>query len=270
MSSYPSIFLRINQDDASNNSNITKRLSYAHLCRRDLDQYGDHRAACNRSGRLKIRSAAIERMWARVCREGGARVQENVFLRDMNLPGISSADGRRLEVVANGLPTYHGVQLAIDATIVSPLRADGRPTGASERRDGWALTNAIRRKESTYPELVDSRRCHLLVAAVETGGRWNEETYRFIVQLAKAKTRSSPMILRSSLTNAWIRRWTGMLAFAVHDALAASLVEDVPKNIMGTDGPTPTDGLLLEADAAADHPGFPCEDPTSGELLTTH
>ena len=31
------------------------------------------------------------------------------------------ADERRIEVVANGLPLWHGSQLAVDATIVSPL-----------------------------------------------------------------------------------------------------------------------------------------------------
>ena len=53
---------------------------------------------------------------ARVCREAGARVAENVLLQDMNLQGISAHDSRQIEVVANGLPLWHGAQLAVDAT----------------------------------------------------------------------------------------------------------------------------------------------------------
>ena len=103
------------------------------------------------AGRLLKRGTPVERMWARVCREGGARVQTNVFLRDMNLDGIRSSDGRRLEVVANGLPTYHGAQLAIDATIVSPVTALGQPVGSASEQDGVALRVASRRKRTTLP-----------------------------------------------------------------------------------------------------------------------
>ena len=34
-------------------------------------------------------------------------------------------DNRRLEVVADGLPLFGGVQLAIDTTLVSALQGDG-------------------------------------------------------------------------------------------------------------------------------------------------
>ena len=211
-------------------------------CRRHLDIFGDHRASCGRSGRLKKRSGPVEKMWARVCREAGARVQENVFLRDMNLFGINSTDGRRLEVVVNGTPLYHGRQIAIDATIVSPLRADGSPHSTTP---GAALRAAYRRKLRAYPELRQSERCHLLVAAVETGGRWDEEAYKALVCLAKAKARSVPAVLRSAMTGALLHRWTGMLAFAIQDALAATLVEDMPAATVATDGPMPEWGVLL-------------------------
>ena len=42
----------------------------------------------------------------RVCREAGARVRFNAMLRDMNIGNISNSDGRRIEVVANGLPMH--------------------------------------------------------------------------------------------------------------------------------------------------------------------
>ena len=161
-------------------------------CRACLDALGDHRAACSLAGRLVLRSSPVERMWARVCREGGARVQTNVFLRDLNLRGVEAQDGRRIEVIANGLPLYHGAQIAIDATIVSPVRADGLPIARSDENDGVALRNARAVKFRKYRDLVQGRRCRLLVAGVETGGRWDKEAHRFLVQLARPRRELPP------------------------------------------------------------------------------
>ena len=89
-------------------------------CRGQLDPSGDHRAACATSGVLPTRALPLELTVARVCREAGARVARNVRLADMNVD-VPVADARRIEVVANGLPLWHRSQLALDATIVSPL-----------------------------------------------------------------------------------------------------------------------------------------------------
>ena len=43
---------------------------------------GRHRAACPRSGLLKIRAKGPERTLARVCREAGASVRFNAKLRE--------------------------------------------------------------------------------------------------------------------------------------------------------------------------------------------
>ena len=45
----------------------------------------------------------------------------NLFVSDLDLP-IAPHDARQLEVVADGLPLFGGVQLAIDTTLVSPVR----------------------------------------------------------------------------------------------------------------------------------------------------
>ena len=82
-------------------------------CRGALD------AACARAGVLGPRSVPLERTAARICREAGARVAENVLLRDLNLDA-PVLDDRRLEVVANALPIWGGVQVAVDTTLVSP------------------------------------------------------------------------------------------------------------------------------------------------------
>ena len=237
-------------------------------CRCLLGERGDHRSACSRAGRLVIRSSPVERMWARVCREGGARVSTNAFLRDMNISNIDVRDGRRIEVLANGLSLYHGTQVAIDATIISPLKANGRAAHNSNRYDGAAIREAIKVKERTYPELVNNPRCKLLVAPVEIGGRWGEDAYNFLVAMAEAKVRASPIILRRALLNAYTRRWTGMISYAVQDAFAASILEDSPAYTMHTDGNEPHTGSLVANDAS-EAPGIPISDCIDvGELLT--
>ena len=83
-------------------------------------------------------------------------------MRDFDLAPLGGVDGRRLEVVAEGLPVFHGAQLAIDTTLVSPLRADPHRQRATS--DGAALKAARRRKERTYPELSGTQgRARLVV-----------------------------------------------------------------------------------------------------------
>ena len=96
-------------------------------CGRPLDASGHHRAACAQSGVLGRRGYALESAVARVCREAGARVSTNVLVRDLDLLPLQHVDARRLEVVADGLPLFHGAQIAVDTTLVSPLRRDGTP-----------------------------------------------------------------------------------------------------------------------------------------------
>ncbi len=116
-------------------------------CRRPLDACGHHRAACSTCGILHTRGKPLEKAAARVCREAGARVAENVLLQSMNLPGISGHDGRQIEVVANCLPLFGGAQLAVDTTLVSPVRRDGTPQPRAAGVDGVQLLLARRRKE---------------------------------------------------------------------------------------------------------------------------
>ena len=122
-------------------------------CGRQLDKFGDHRAACAVAGVLGRRGHPLEVAAAQVCREAGARVSTNLHVRDMDLVEFNNLDGRRLEVVADDLTLWHGAQLAKDTTLVSPLRRDGSPRPRAADHGGAALDDARRRKERTCPEL---------------------------------------------------------------------------------------------------------------------
>ena len=183
-----------------------------------------------------------------MCREAGARVAENVLLQNMNLPGISSRDARQIEVVANGLPLWGGAQLAVDTTLVSPVRRTGTPQPGAATTDGVQLQRARRRKETKYYELLQSRRCRLVVLTLEVGGRWSEEAVTFVRLLAKAKARTVPQLLRTAAQAAFVHRWTGMLAVAAQRSLAATLLELPVDDAEGVDGDQPVlEDVLVDA-----------------------
>ena len=189
----------------------------------------------------------------------------NVFVRDLNLPS-PPRDGRRLEVVANNLPLWNGVQLAIDVTLVSPLRRNGEPIPGAADTDGVAAARARRRKERLYPELAGgSRRARLVVLALEVGGRWSAEAARFIQLLARARARACARVLRRSAQLAWQRRWTGLLGFAAQRAFALTLLE-LPLGAAGcVDGDTPPLAEVL-ADCRFSDPPIPSRLPAGFPL----
>ena len=193
-------------------------------CRRPLDPLGDHRAACAQSGVLRSRGGPLERAAARICREGGARVTTNTRLADLNIQNLSRVDDRRIEVIANGLPMWGGSQLAVDTTLVSPLTRTGEPRSRGGTYAGAALHDARRSKERTYPELLNNRRCRLVVLGIEVGGRWSNEASNFICMLAKARARSSPPSLQAATSAALVSRWSALLTHAAATSFAASLL----------------------------------------------
>jgi hypothetical protein len=98
-------------------------------------------------------------------------------------------------------------QLAVDATLVCPVRRDGLPRDGADRRDGVALRAARRAKERTYHELLASRRCRLVVLAREVGGRWSAEAFDFVRLLARCRARSAPSFLRVAEQRSWQQQW---------------------------------------------------------------
>ena len=221
-------------------------------CHAPLDVHGRHRTACPRTGRLKKRATPTERTLARIFREAGARVRYNAFLRDRNV-GVPAADGRRIEVLAQDLPLFGGVQVAADITLRSVLTSNGEPHPHAADVDGAVLVAARRDKEATYPEIAASGRCKLVVVGIETGGRWNEEGVVLMRLLAKARAREAPKHLRRSTSLAWERRWTRMLSTVCAVAFAVSLVDPVKncESARHTGGEPPLLADLLAEDPRA-------------------
>ena len=100
------------------------------------------------------------------------------------------------------------------------------------------LVKARRDKEAKYAEFVDGPRCYLVVLAIETGGRWSDESMNFISASASARSRDPPQALQRPAFWAWRRPWTRMLAVSCSRAFATSLTS-VGAALDGVDGITP-------------------------------
>eukprot|EP00439_Symbiodinium_sp_Y106_P022490 s283_g2.t1 len=210
-------------------------------CRQLHDLFGDHLAACPRSGVLRARGGPLERAAARICREAGATdatVALNVRFRDLNVD-VARQDERRIEVIANGLALCGGSQLAVDTTLASPLTSAGAPRRAAGRDAGAALALARKTRERTYPELRQSARCKLVVLALELGGRWSTEAATFVKLLAGLRARAVPAASRGPSISAFASRWSAVLSFAAARALAGSLLSLPLGGAANVDGESP-------------------------------
>ena len=83
------------------------------------------------------------------------------------------------------------------SALVSAPRGDSSHRKNADRRDGVALSEARKTKESG--------RVRMVVIAGEVGGRWLEEMQDFLWSLAYAKSRSEVRVLRGSVRAAWRR-----------------------------------------------------------------
>ena len=171
-------------------------------CGGRLDEYGDHRSACAQVGALARRAGPLERAAARICKEAGARVASHVAPRDLDLD-VPAGDGRRIEVVANGLPIWQGAQIAVDATIVRPVRRGWPvpPAGLTTNR-----ASPSTRQSTANPALLQALRCRLVVFCVEVGGRVSCGTLTFLRLLARARARQRARGAQQPLDRPWAQR----------------------------------------------------------------
>ena len=195
-------------------------------CGAALDVLGDHAAACPRSGLLARRAPLLEQAWVRVAREGlgpEGRVVPQQWLANTSAPGVSAQDRRRLDLVLYGA-TRLGGALCCDATLVAPLRRNGRPQPRAAEEDGAAIAVARRRKEVRYPELCRPGPKRLVVLACETGGRWGPEACGLVDRLARLRALRAPPAVRRAAEAGWRRRWWALLSAALQRALASTLL----------------------------------------------
>ena len=103
--------------------------AHGHGCGADVDAYGDHHAACLRTGLLARRAKPLEHAWVRIAREAvgpEGQIVPQQWLARTSAPGVDPADRRRLDFVAYGA-TPLGEALCCDVTLVSSrVPADAR------------------------------------------------------------------------------------------------------------------------------------------------
>ena len=142
---------------------------------------------------LGRRGFALENAAARVCREAGGRVTTNVLVQDMDLLPLRQVDNRRLEVVVDGLPLFRGAQLAIDTTMVSPVRSDGTARRQCAATSGGSFGPSQEAEKAHLPRTGSASRSRPVGGLGLRGGRTLvEETRQFLTGLAAAKARSEP------------------------------------------------------------------------------
>ena len=195
-------------------------------CAATLDPYGFHLLSCPRSGRLQERAYPFERTLMQICREAGGRVSRpQPLVRRLGLTGGSPelTDQRRIDFAVYGLPIFGGLPICVDATIVSPISAEGIPHPGCTADHDAVFAAAKREKFDTYSDLVASDRCVFLVLAAGTGGRWSSDCVQLLRELARFRAASEPPVLRRSMQTAFLRRWWSLLSVALHDSIAAAL-----------------------------------------------
>ena len=171
------------------------------------------------SGVLHIRPACLPSAAPRTRHRprlpgSGARVGRNIALAATNID-VPVHDARRIGVVCNGR-----AQLAVDATLVSPVTRNGRPHDGADNYAGLAVGNAARRKRrQAYPELDRNlnRRC----ASSFSGSS------RLLARALAASEQNAQA--------AWVLRWS--ISVAAQRALAATSSELPRQSELGAAGP---------------------------------
>ena len=133
----------------------------------------------------------------------------------------------------------------MDATLVSPVRRNGVAYPKAAVEDGVRLEAARVRKDKKYPELLTTRRCKLVVVAMEVGGRWSDEAWTFLSLLAQAKAATGPKTLQQSMQYRLVRRWSQMISVAAQAGFAATLLGESSTQTPPCNSVVPEWGVLL-------------------------
>ena len=88
------------------------------------------------------------------------------------------------------------------------------------------------------------------------GGRWDSEALDVLRELARAKSRVAPDLLRLTAALAWHRRWMCMLSVAAQTALAGALLAPCSPHLSEMDGEVPDLGDVLAGGRDIEGPSF--------------
>ena len=179
--------------------------------------------SCMKSGRIQTRAKPIEKYIAQIGKEAGLNGKSKTPVSSLGLIGVDPGDARRLDFSMDGFDEYGGLPLVGDATIRSPVAADGRPHQGAASSDGSTFKQAHTDKISKYGDIFASGQVAFVVFACETGGRWSPEALFLIRALARWRVQDLPFLIRNSFRMAFLRRWWGLLSCTLQDSVAASL-----------------------------------------------
>ena len=199
---------------------------------------------------------------AQVCREAGARVTTNVFVRDMDLTALDVIDSRRFEVVVDGLTAFRGAQLAIDTTLVSALRRDGTSWRCCK---SWCCVGSSSQAEKarTHPELTGKGEqsplgCLGCGGQMQTVGPDCSIPCRLVQRQSGDSARAPP-----SVEAAWLRRWSAMLACSAAKAFTHSLLGRQARGVRRHFSPRTGQGTAVLANQIPCHNCLLCQQNAS-------
>ena len=149
-----------------------------------LDSFGDHGAACTRTGELKRRGSAVERAWRPLWEEAPVQASEHPLVHDL-VPTVPAWDGRQAGVFVRGMSIGSGRPVVGDMCMGSALHVNGTPYAHAATEDAKAIERLTRQKHNDYPELVASDRIRYVVLACEEGGRWGPDVFEVVSDLVR-------------------------------------------------------------------------------------
>ena len=133
-----------------------------------------------------------------------------------HVPEIQAGRQREtLDLVVHGA-MERGEALCCDATLVSPLRAEGLLSGTA-----LPCNTLATEKSGATPSC--RRRGPTASSCCQVGGRWGCEAVELVKRFARLRTQRAPLALRASALAGWRRRWWGILAVAQQKALTSGL-----------------------------------------------
>ena len=213
-----------------------------------LDPFGDHGAACQRTGALRRRGAAVERAFRPLWEDAPVQASEHPLVHEL-IPTVPESDKRQADVFVRGMSIGSGLPVVGDMCMGSALHANGAPYPDAATEDGMAIERLTDQKHDKYPELVSSDRVHYVVLACEEGGRWGPEVFTVVRDLVRLKVAPLHPLLRRSAALAYTRRWWSILAMGAQSAAIDCILGKDPQ-VWVPHGAPSLASVLAEADIA--------------------